>query len=177
MGLYPVEWRSHYGTEVSGLIDESESSMADAMDLARAAIHEHLKGGVQMRFDPAHSHPGTFALVAALLVAPTLIVVAVSLLGHELGITAIATATDPLIAWIGTVRFLDLFLVLAPLAAFMLAALPLLDVRLDRDDGAPALAVRIRAVTANVVVCAVALVIGATLVWHVVVESVLRTGA
>jgi hypothetical protein len=81
------------------------------------------------------------------------------------------------IAWIGTVRVVDLVLVLAPLVALMLAVLPLLDVRLERDDGAPALAVRIRGVTANVVVAVVALVVGAVLVWHSVIESVMRTGA
>ena len=129
-----------------------------------------------MRFKPAHRHPGTFALTAAILVAPTLIVVGASLLGHEFGMTAIAKATDPLMVWIGTVGVLDVFLVLAPLVAFMLAALPLLDVRLEHD-GEPALALRIRAVTPNVVVCLVAFSVGAALVWHFVVESVVRASA
>jgi hypothetical protein len=58
----------------------------------------------------------------------------------------------------------------------MLSALPLLDVRLERD-GEPALALRIRAVTPNVVVCLVAFAVGAVLVWHIVIESVFRAGA
>ena len=174
--LYPATWQQRYGAEVSGLISGSDSSLADALDLAQSAVSEHLKGGFEMRFNPAHRHPGAFALTAAMLVAPTLVVVVASLLGHELGIAAIATVTDPLMVWIGTVGVLDLFLVLAPLVAFMLAALPLLDVRLERD-GEPALAVRIRAVTMNVVVCLVAFSVGAALVWHLVVESVVRISA
>ena len=130
-----------------------------------------------MRFDPAYRHPGPFALVAALLLLPTFLVVGLSYLGHELGFSAIAAAIDPWIAQLDEVRVLDLFLVVAPAIAFVLAVLPLLDLRIDRDEPAPALAVRIRAVPANLIVGALALLVGAALVAHIVVESVLRLGA
>jgi hypothetical protein len=175
--LHPVAWQARYGTEIGALIDDSDSSLADAGDLARSAVREHLKGETPMRFQPAYRHPGAFALIAALIVAPTAVVAGVSLLGHELGITAIATVSDPFVAWIDTVRPIDLALVVAPLLAFLLAVLPLLDLRVERADGAPAVTLRIRALTTNLVVGGLALLVGAALVGHIVSESVLRIGA
>jgi hypothetical protein len=110
--------------------------------------------------------------LAALLVAPTLAIVGVSLLGHELGIAAIAAAADPIVAWIDMVGPVDLFVVAAPLAAFLLAVLPLLDLRVERLDGAPAVSMRIRALTANLIVGGIALLVGAVLVAYAITESV-----
>jgi hypothetical protein len=175
--LHPRAWRERYGFEMAGLIDDSDSSLADAADLARSAIHAHATGGAPMRFEPAHRHPGAFALVAAALLLPTFLVVGLSYLGHELGFSAVANAVDPWIAQLDDARALDLFLVLAPAIAFLVALVPLLDLRIERDEPGPALAVRVRAIPANLVVGAVALLVGAALVAHIVVESVLRLGA
>jgi hypothetical protein len=175
--LYPGTWRGRYGAEVLDLIDSSDSSVRDAADLARSALDQHVSGGAPMRFEPARRHPGAFAAAAALLLAPTLIVVALSLIGHELGFTAVASVTDPLVAWIDTVRPIDLALVAAPLAAFLIAVLPLLDLRLEQDEGSAALAVRVRALPLNLVVASLALLVGAALIGHIVTESVLRLGA
>ena len=175
--LYPYPWRRRYGDEVAALIDQSESPLADAVDLARAAIREHIDGGSVMRFELARRHPGSFAIAGLLLVAPTLGVVALSLLGHELGLTAVAVAFDPIVSWIDTVRPLDLALVAAPLVAFVLAVLPLVDLRVETDEHGSALALRVHAVAANLVVAAIALLVGAVLVGHMVTESVLRIGA
>jgi hypothetical protein len=175
--LYPYGWRRRYGDEVSELIEGTEISVADAVDMARAAVIERMKGGAPVQFGLARRHPGTFAVAALLVVAPTLAVVAVSLLGHELGIAAVAAAFDPMVGWIGTVRPLDLALVVAPLVALLLAVLPLVDLRVETDEHGPALALRVRAIRANLLVAAVALVVGAVLVGHIVTETVLRTGA
>lgn len=175
--LHPRAWRERYGLEMAGLIDDSDSSLADAADLARSALRAHATGGAPIRFEPAYRHPGPFALVAALLLAPTFAVVALSYIGHELGFGAVAAAIDPWIAQLDTMRVLDLFLVVAPVAAFLVAVLPLLDLRIERDEPAPAVALRVRAVPANLVVGLVALLTGAALVGHIVVESVLRIGA
>jgi hypothetical protein len=175
--LHPSAWRARYGDEVVDLVDESDSSLADAADLARSAWREHLNGGAPMRFEPAYRHPSTFALAAGLLLLPTLTVVALSLLGHELGLGAVAAVTDPWVAWIGTVRPLDLALVIAPLAALLVALLPLLDLRMERDAGHSVVAVRVRTVTGNLVVATLAVVVGAALVGHIVTESVLQVGA
>jgi hypothetical protein len=174
--LHPRAWRDRYGPEMAALIDDSDSNLADAADLARSAIRAHATGGPPMRFEPAYRHPGPCALVAAVLLLPTFAVVSLSYIGHELGITVVADAVDPWIARLDTVRILDLFLVAAPAIAFMVAVLPLLDVRIERDEPGPALAVRVRALPANLVVAALALLAAAALVAHIVVESVLRVG-
>jgi hypothetical protein len=175
--LYPHGWRRRYGDEIAVLMEESETSLADAVDVARAAMREHINGGSVMQFELAHRHPGRFAAAALLLVAPTLTVVGVSLLGHELGLSAVAVAFDPIVSWIDTVRPLDLALVAAPLVAFLLAMLPLIDLRIETDDGGSSLALRVRAVSANLAVAGVALLVGAALVAHIVAETVLEAGA
>jgi hypothetical protein len=175
--LHPSGWRARYEDEVADLVNESDSSLADAADLARSAWREHLNGGAPMRFEPAYRHPSAFALAAGLLLLPTLAVVALSLLGHELGLGAVAAFTDPWVAWIDTVRPLDLALVVAPLAAFLLAVLPLLDLRMEREAGDAVVAVRVRAVAANLIVATLSVLVGLALVGHIVTESVLRVGA
>lgn len=174
--LYPGAWRDRYGAEVSDLIDDTDAGIGDATDLARSMVREHMNGGAPMRFEPAYRHPGAFVAVAILLLVPTLAIVALSLIGHELGFTAVARAVDPWVARIDTVRPLDLALVVAPLVAFVLSVVPLLDLRLERDEGGAALALRVRAITANLVVGCLALMVGGALVGHVVTESVLRIG-
>jgi hypothetical protein len=162
--LFPARWRRRYGTELHDLVEDTDSSLADAADIAAAAIREHLNGGTPMRSEIAHRHPGAFALVGGLVLAPTT------------AVTAVAGAVDPVVEAIGRVRVLDLALVVAPALAFVLAILPLLEVGLDHAGGGSALMLRVRAVPANVVVALVALLIGALLVWHIVIESVLELG-
>ena len=174
--LYPYAWRRRYGDEVADLID-AEASLGDAVDMARAAVNEHINGGFVMRFEPARNHPGRFAAAALLLVAPTFAVVGVSLLGHELGLSAVAAAFDPIVSWIDTVGPLDLALVTAPAVAFLLAVLPLVDLRIEKDERGSALALRVHAVAANLAVATIALFAGIALVGHIVAESVLRVGA
>ncbi|HET8778097.1 MAG TPA: hypothetical protein VFN76_10590 [Candidatus Limnocylindria bacterium] len=175
--LHPVVWRERYETEVQCLIDDMNSSLRDAVDLLRSAAREQTAGGLPMRLEPAYRHPRAFALGAFVLLAPTLVVVALSILGHELGLSPVAAVIDRWLVWVNQVRVVDLALVTMPLVAFALAVVPLLDVRVDRDDGAPAMAIRIRAVPANLLVGALALLVGAALVAHIVVESALQTGA
>ena len=130
-----------------------------------------------MRLEPAYRRPRALALAAIILLAPTLVVVALSVVGHELGVSPVAAVIDRWLVWVSQVRIVDLALVTMPLVAFALAIVPLLDLRVDRDDGAPAMAIRIRAVPANLLVAALALLVGAALVAHIVVESALQIGA
>lgn len=112
-----------------------------------------------------------------LVMAPTLALVVLSLIGHELGVSAVASAIDPLIVALTAPRIIDLGLVLAPLAAFALAALPLLDARFEHGDNGRLLALRIRALPANLIVVGVAVLLGVALVGYIVTESVLQVGA
>ena len=174
--LYPARWRHRYAAELHDLVKDTDSSIADAADIAAAAIREHLNGGTPMRAEIAHRHPGAFALVGGVVLAPTAAIVVLSLLGHELGFTAVAGVVDPVVVAIGRVAVIDLVLVAAPAVAFVLAILPLLEVGLDQPGGVSALTVRVRAMPANVAVALLALMIGALLVWHIVTEAVLELG-
>ena len=170
--LYPRAWRDRYGAELSDLVELADSSVADAADVALSALREHVNGGTPMRVEAAHRHPGGFALAAGLVLLPTFAVVALSLIGHELGLAAVAAAVDPGREWVNTAPIVSLALVAAPLAALVLAALPLLDLRIGDDTGVPVIAIGVRAIGANLLVGSLAIVIGALLAWHAVIESV-----
>ena len=173
---YPRAWRDRYGAEVRALIDDADVGIGDVADLAAGAARQHITGGAPMRFEPARRHPFVFAMTAFLLMAPTLIFVTLSILGHELGLTAVAAAIDPIIVSVTATRAVDLALVGAPLIGLAVAVLPLLDLRVEAGDEGRTLTLRVRAVTANLIVAATALLLGALLVGHFVAESVLRSG-
>jgi hypothetical protein len=175
--LYPAAWRQRYGDEVHALVDDGDSRLSDAVDIARAAGAELVNGGHPIRFEPGHRHPGPFAALAALLLLPTLAFVALSIIGHELGVSAVAAAVDPVLVWVDGARIVDLFLVAAPLASLLIAVLPMVELRLERDEVAPAMAIRVRLLRSNAVVGVAALAVGAVLVAHIVTESVMRIGA
>jgi len=50
--LHPRTWRERYGLEMAGLIDESDSSLADAADLARDAVRRGARSAVVGRGKP-----------------------------------------------------------------------------------------------------------------------------
>ena len=174
---YPQAWRARYGAEIRDLIDDADAGIGDVADLAAGAARQHITGGAPMRFEPARRHPFAFAVAAFLVMAPTCVILSLSLIGHELGFTAVAAAIDPVIVSVTAWRVVDLFLVSAPLVALALAMLPLLDLRVESGDEGPTLTLRMRALTANVVVAALSLLSGAILVGHIVTESVLGLGA
>jgi hypothetical protein len=161
--LYPAHWRDRYGSE---------------LHLIAAALREHVVGGTDMRLTPAANHPRAFAFVGLLALAPSLVVITLSGLAGGLGMTSINSAIQPLLQALDAApRIVDLAVVLAPLAAFAIAALPLCDARLEDAGDGPALAIRVRARAENLAVVGVALLVGALLIGHIVVESVLRLGA
>ncbi len=174
---YPHAWRDRYGAEVRDLIEDADAGIGDVVDLAAGAARQHIIGGAPMRFEPARRHPLAFAIAAFVIMAPTLTLLTLSLTGHELGFTAVASVVDPIIVRVTKPRVVDLALVGAPLIALALAVLPLLDLRVEANDEGPTLTLRVRALTANVIVATMALLVGALLVGHIVAESVLGSGA
>ena len=173
---YPQAWQARYGPEVRDLIEDADSGISDVADLAAGAVRQHISGGAPMRFEPARRHPFAFAMTGFLLMAPTLVFLMLSLIGHELGFTAVASVIDPIIVSVTAPRIVDLALVSAPLVALALAVLPLLDLRIESVGGGPTLTLRIRALTANVLVATMALLLGVLLIGHFVAESMLRSG-
>jgi hypothetical protein len=116
-------------------------------------------------------------VAGALLILPTLSVVVSSLLSYELGLTAVRDVAAPIQAALTSVRLLDLFLVLAPALATVAAIVPLLRLGWERRDGTVQAVLTVRALTLNLLVGLLAIVVGGVLVWHIVVESVMSTGA
>ena len=171
VNAYPRAWRDRYGDEVRDLIEAADAGIGDVVDLARGAVRQHMIGGSPMRFEPARRHPFAFALAALVLMLPTLAFVTLSLIGHELGITAVASAVDPIIVSVTATHAVSMALVGAPLFALALAVLPLLDLRVGSSDEGTTLALRVRALAANVTVAGIALLLGAVLIGHFVVES------
>lgn len=181
--LYPSAWRRRYGEELSDLLDEMPSTPATSLDLLRGAFALHFRaltdqlaprlvstGGSTMPTHPLQRHPTATALVGGLLVAPTAMFIGVSLLAYELEVPGWAAAVGPVIDFVTRPRIVDLFLLVAPFIAFVVAALPLIGLRMGRVDGELRITLALRARTLNLVVLALCVLVGGLLAWHVVIE-------
>jgi hypothetical protein len=175
--LYPARWRARYGDELAALLAETGLGPRTWVDLVRGGLRERVRparnGGITMKLEPAWRHPGRWSAAAALLILPTALVVGLSLLAHELGVTPLTAWVDPMMRAVDAARPVDLYLVVAPLLGLAVALAPL--VRLDLTDGEARIAIRARA--ANLAVAVVALGLGLLLIGHIVTESVLRAGS
>jgi hypothetical protein len=183
--LYPGRWRERYGDELKDLVTETGLGAAAAADIARAAARERqrsaelaLAGGVTMTIGPAWRHPTGWAAFATVVLAPTAIFVFGSLLVYQLGLSAFDSAMESASSWLqAQPRFVDLLLVLAPLAAACVALVPLVRVELRTvESGRRELGMTLRLRWINLLVAAIGLAVGALLVWHIVWESVLQVG-
>jgi len=182
--LYPSAWRRRYGDELADLLDELPDDRGANLDLLRGALTLHVRalidrlaprlvsaGGPPMPTHPLQRHPTATALVAALLMAPTAIFVAVSFLAYQLELPGWAAAVKPFMDGLGQApRIVDLLLLAAPFLAFVIAALPLVGLRLERIDGELRITLALRARTLNVIVLALCVVVGGFLASHLLVE-------
>ena len=181
---YPAAWRRRYGNELLDLLSEDPITPRVVIDVAATgltlrgrAARSALQGDTVMTIRPAWRHPTAFAVVGALLIVPTFLFVAASLLSYELGFTAIRDTVAPIQAAITSVRALDLFLVLAPALAALAAIAPLLRLGWERREGTLQAVLTVRALAFNLAVGLLAIGLGGVLIWHIVVESVLEAGA
>ena len=186
--LYPSAWRRRYGEELSDLIDAMPSTPATTLDLLRGAAALHMRGLVDRIAPrlvsaggppmPTHSlqrHPTATALVAALIAAPTAIFVTVSILAYQLELPGMQAWLQPFMDGLQQApRIVDLLLVGAPFLAFLIAALPLIGLRLERIDGELRVTLGLRARTLNVIVLGVCLVVGGFLVNYFLAEFLVR---
>ena len=182
--LYPSAWRRRYGEELSDLLDEMPSTPATTLDLVRGALTLHVRalldrvaprlvpvGGPPMPTHPLQRHPTASALVAALIAAPTVVFVAVSFLAYQLELPGMQSWLQPFMDGLAQApRIVDLFLLTAPFIAFVIAALPLIGLRLERIDGELRVTLALQARTLNVLVLAVCVVVGGFLASHLIVE-------
>jgi hypothetical protein len=186
--LYPSAWRRRYGEELSDLLDEMPSTPAATLDLLRGAATLHTRalldrvaprliaaGGPPMPSHPLQRHPTASALLAALLAAPTAVFVTLSVLAYQLELPGMQAWLEPFMEGLQQAPgIVDLFLLAAPFLAFLLAALPLIGLRLERIDGELRATLGLRARTLNVIVLAACLVVGGFLASHLLAEFLLE---
>jgi hypothetical protein len=184
LACYPRAWRRRYGRELLDLLDETGLTPRTVADVAAAGLRQRahaaraiLEGGDAMTIGPAWRHPTAFAVVAAILLIPTFIVVGASVLAYELDVRAMRGVVEPVMAALARWRPVDLLLVGAPPLAALAAIAPLVRLGLERREGTLQAVITVRALALNAVVGLVAIGLGAVLVWHIVVESVLQAGA
>jgi hypothetical protein len=186
--LYPRAWRRRYEPEMQALLDDLPPRPGMALDLVRGAGREHLKaaldrvaptlqtaGGPPMPTHRLQRHPTASALLAALIMAPSLALVILSFLAYQLAVPGLASIVEPglraLDAW---PRLVDLYLLAAPALAFVVAAAPLVGVSLARGDGELRVAFTLRARRLNIAVLVVAILVGGLLYGHILSEFLLE---
>jgi hypothetical protein len=182
--LYPSAWRRRYGEELSDLLEEVPATPATTVDLLRGAATLHMRafldrlaprlvaaGGPPMPTHPLQRHPTASALIAALVTAPTVIFVALSFLAYQLELPGMQAWLQPFMDGLTQApRIVDLFLLGAPFLAFLIAALPLIGLRMERIDGELRVTLALRARTLNLIVLGVCVVVGGFLASHQIVE-------
>jgi hypothetical protein len=182
--LYPSAWRRRYGEELSDLLEDLPSTPATTLDLLREAATLQMRaflnrvaprlapaGGPPMPTHPLQRHPTATALVAALIAAPTAIFVTLSFLAYQLELPGMQAWLQPFMDGLQQApKVVDLFLLAAPFVAFLLAALPLIGLRMERIDGELRVTLALRPRTLNLIVLTVCLVVGGFLASHLLVE-------
>ena len=182
--LFPSAWRRRYGEELTDLLEEMPATPATTVDLLRGAATLHMRafldrlaprlvsaGGPPMPTHPLQRHPTATALIAALIAAPTVIFVAISFLAYQLELPGMQAWIQPFMDGLARApRIVDMFLLGAPFLAFLIAALPLIGLRMERIDGELRITLALRARTLNLIVVGVCVLVGGLLASHLIVE-------
>lgn len=123
---------------------------------------------------PVHRHPTRLALLALLLVTPTLLFVVTSVLAYQLEVPGMEAVVDPLITNIAAMPWIDVILVTAPFVAAILAAIPLVGIGSGLADGERQLTLTLRARALNVFVLVTSVLLGGVLFLYLLTEFVLE---
>jgi hypothetical protein len=160
------------------------STPAITADLLRGAMRQQFRalvdrvaprlvaaGGAPMPSHPLQRHPTATALIAALIAAPTVIFIGLSFLAYQLELPGMQAWLQPFMDGLARApRIVDAFLLGAPFLAFVVAAVPLIGLRMERVDGELRITLALRARTLNLVVLAMCVVVGGFLASHMLVE-------
>ncbi|MBA3688773.1 MAG: hypothetical protein H0W81_08100 [Chloroflexi bacterium] len=182
--LYPSAWRRRYGEELIDLLEEVPATPATTVDLLRGAAVMQFRalvdrvaprlasaGGPPIPTHALQRHPTATALIAALITAPTIIFVVVSFLAYQVELPGMHAWLQPFMDGLARApRIVDVFLLGAPFLAFLIAALPLIGLRMERVDGDLRITLAVRARTLNLIVLAVCVLVGGFLASHLLVE-------
>lgn len=187
--LYPPAWRSRYEVEVSDLLDEVPSSLRAAADLIRGAFREwvHLAarpagvalsqpvGGPPMLANPLQRHSTSLALLAFLLVIPSLLFVASSLLAYEVGVPGLAARIEPIVQAFTALGWVDPFLLLAPMVGFLISLAPVVRIGFTSEGPELRITIGLRARAFNLVVLVVCVMLGGVLAGYLLIEFLSET--
>jgi hypothetical protein len=176
--LYPVEWRRRYEDELVALLEESDISVIDVLDLLSwgirrraaaigAAFGSSQTGGGPEMFPLAGFRPIRFALAGLVIVLPTASFTVLAVLKYVVGIPAPFDAVEPTVTPLVTHPLGETLLIVAPYAALLLAVAPVVRVRLAWRQMRVTGSVDLSAPALNVVVAilSAALVIFMALYW------------
>lgn len=144
--LYPAAWRRRYGAELEQLLDAEPASIGRALDLLRGAgvIRLHAlamrqralaTGGEMISFDWPQRHGLALAFLALLITAPTLIVISLLASATLLASAGVSAAVEAALSGLTRSRAVDLFLIVAPAVATLIAALSMVGGSVGRAAG------------------------------------------
>lgn len=129
--LYPRAWMMRYGDEYRQLLDDTPATPQTVLDVARHGLTLHARhapgtalhligsGGITMR-----NHPQRSAALAATVLLPTAVLIAVAVLKYVAGVAAPFDAIEPAMTPLVTHPLGETILTLAPYVALVLALLP-----------------------------------------------------
>lgn len=123
---------------------------------------------------PLHRHPTSLALLALLLLTPTLVFVVVSFLAYQLKVPGLEAVVGPVIIGIGAVPWIDFLLLAAPIAAAVVAAIPLVGISSGLQGGERLVTLSLRARALNMVVLTVSVLLGGLLFLYLLTEFLLE---
>ena len=180
---FPRAWRHRYGEELSQLVNDVGLSPRIAVDLVATGLIERLRAvksavlrGTKMFIAPAWRHPRGATLLALVVLAPVMTFVVGSILAYQLGVAALVGPLESINAWLAPNGIVSLLLVISPVVALLLALSPLVRLELRPGESGSEAVVGLRLRLGNLAMGGLALVIGALLAWHVVVESLAERG-
>ncbi|HEY7464294.1 MAG TPA: hypothetical protein VH987_07640 [Candidatus Limnocylindria bacterium] len=129
--LYPRAWMERYGDEFRQLLDDTPATPHAALDVARHGLSLQVRrapGGaldlVASGGNTMHSHPQRSALLGALILLPTAILIGAALLKYVIGVPGPFDAIEPAMTPLVTHPLGETVFVLAPYLAILLALVP-----------------------------------------------------
>jgi hypothetical protein len=185
--LYPRRWRERYGPEFEALLGELPLSLSVVLDVARGAVRAHLSAPVRgdavpvipgggLMLDLRHRFPDArpLGVVGLLLVLPTTLFIINNVMVYGLHLSG---PFDGLVRLVESSRPIEYALVVAPFAALLLAALPIVGVRIAREAGSVSGTLSVETRVLNLVVGLLSGVLCALLVAYWISENLLGRGA
>jgi hypothetical protein len=185
--FFPRRWRQRYGEEYAALLEDLRPTPTVVADTIRAALRARLADRLTMTVDPAQTggpamsalmldvrnrlpRKTPLGLVAFVVLFPAAVFLVISVLKYGLGIAGPFDALEPFYLAGKPVEYATF---LAPFVALLLAVVPILGLRIERDTGVVRTIVEVDARPLNVVVAMLSAVVAAAFLAYLFAENVL----